>query len=181
MVNDTGQIYTIEGVAAGILMIVTAYLVVSTTTVITPQDVHIIDMQLQQLGSDALAMMDTPDDYGTYSPLTLAIINNSTTGTMDFQEIFLSYVNNATYVNIATGIDGTGQDRLNYTANFTYWNGTNLNSYPFGGGTYYRENAVKVTRWVYLPPFNKTVSGYPPDMISGENQSVLLEVLLWRE
>jgi len=165
--------YTIEGVAAGILMIVTAYLVVSTTTVLTPQDVHIIDMQLQQLGNDALAMMDTPDNYGPYSPLTYMIMTNNSSS---FRQEFLSFVNNAT--NIDTS--GNDRDRLNYTASFTYWNVTNQpNTISFGGSTYYRENAVKVTRWVYLPPFNPT--GYPADMNSNTNQTVLLEVLLWRE
>jgi hypothetical protein len=177
MVNESGQLYTIEGVAAGILMIVTAYLVVSTTTVLTPQDVHIIDMQLQQLGNDALAMMDTPDQYGTttersYSPLTSMIMFNNQT---DFQQEFLSLVNNA------TNIDGSGNDRLNYSASFTYWNVTNQpNVTSFGGSAYYRENAVKVTRWIYLPPFNKP-DGYGADMRNSTNQSVLLEVLLWRE
>lgn len=181
MVSDSGQIYTIEGIAAGLLMIVTAYLVVSTTTVLTPQDVHIIDMQLQQLGNDALAMMDTPDEFGTtnarrYSELTEVIINN----TPDvFGERFLNYVNNT------TNVAGTGYDRLKYNASISYWNVTNqMNTTEFNGNTfgdtYYRENAVKVSRWVYLPPFNAT--GHPySDMNNTMNQSVLMEVLLWRE
>jgi len=177
MVNNSGQLYTIEGVAAGILIVVTAYLVVSTTTVLTPQDVHIIDMQLEQLGSDALAMMDTPNQYGSvdarnYSNLTTFIMFNNQT---EFGDQFLFYVNNT------PNIAGTGYDRLNYSASIFYENTTNqINTTQFGGGTYYRENAVTVTRWVYLPPFNKPVT-YPDDMISNENQTVLLEVLLWRE
>ena len=177
MVNDSGQIFTIEGVTAGILMIVTAYLVVSTTTVLTPQDVHIIDMQLQQLGSDALAMMDTPDQYGStnarnYSPLTLLIIANNQP---EFKNQFLFYVNNT------TNIAGTEYDRLNYNASIFYENTSyQMNKTEFGGGSYYRENAVKVTRWVYLPPFTSNV-GYPSDMKTDVNQTVLLEVLLWRE
>jgi len=51
MVNENGVLYTIEGVAAGVLMITTAYLVVSTTVMFTPGDSHIIDMQLEQLGN----------------------------------------------------------------------------------------------------------------------------------
>ena len=63
MVNDRGQIYTIEGITAGIIMIVTAYLILSTTTIFTPGDVHITDMQLEQTGNDALAMLDNPNSY----------------------------------------------------------------------------------------------------------------------
>ena len=33
MVNDAGQLYTMEGVAAGIIMLLTAYIVVSTTSI----------------------------------------------------------------------------------------------------------------------------------------------------
>ena len=67
MVNDSGQLYTMEGVAAGIIMLLTVYIVISTTSIYTPGDTHIPDMQLEQLGSDVLAMMDTPDTNGTKS------------------------------------------------------------------------------------------------------------------
>jgi hypothetical protein len=56
--NDRGQLYTIEGFAAGLIMVVTAYLVVNATSVYTAGDTHINDMQLEALGSDALKMMD---------------------------------------------------------------------------------------------------------------------------
>ena len=175
MVNDSAQIYTIEGVAAGLLMIVTAYLVVSTTTVLTPQDVHIIDMQLQQLGNDALAMMDTPDQYQTggirnFSPLSVAVMQNNTSY---FRKEFSSYVNNAT--------NQGKTDRLNFSASITYWNNNQLNTTPFITTPYYHENAMTVRRWVYLPPFDRTGTNYPPDLRSDVNQSILFEVLLWRE
>jgi hypothetical protein len=64
MVNEEGQLYTMEGVAAGIIMLLTAYIVVSTTSIYTTGDTHIPDMQLEQLGSDVLAMMDTRDAHG---------------------------------------------------------------------------------------------------------------------
>ena len=43
-------------------MIMTAYLVVNATSVYTAGDTHISDMQLEALGSDALKMMDTPEN-----------------------------------------------------------------------------------------------------------------------
>ena len=180
MVNDEGQIFTIEGVAAAILMVVTAYLVVSTTTVLTQQDVHIIDMQLQQLGNDALAMMDTPDAYGSPSILTTAVRTND--GFL-FRENFLRYVNNT------TNITAYGQDRLNYYANITYQNQSGgVVTIPLDNGdycgTYYREKAVKVSRWVYIPSFSPADGLHQPDMPAGplpENRTVLFEVLLWRE
>ena len=58
MVDQDGQLYTIEGVAASVLILTTVYLVLSTTTVFTPGESHIYDMQLEQLGNDALAVLD---------------------------------------------------------------------------------------------------------------------------
>ena len=78
MVNREGQLYTIEGVAAGILMIFTIYLVMSTTTVYTPGDTHISDMQLEQLGTDALLMMNTPvNGVQSESPLQTIVETNN--------------------------------------------------------------------------------------------------------
>jgi len=166
MVNDSGQLYTIEGVAAGVLMIVTAYLVVSTTTILTPQDVHIIDLQLQQLGNDALAMMDTPDQYADRSNLSLMIENFDDTG---FKSEFGDYLN-------ATTGSGPSAGGYAYNATVYYRTDTGVHSYHFTDtGGYYRENAVMVSRWVYLP--NGTAGGPIND---GNPHSVLLEVLLWR-
>ena len=168
--NDSGQLYTIEGIAAAVLMVVTAYLVVSTTTVLTPQDVHIIDMHLEQLGSDVLAMMDTPDSYGNESMLAWTIRNNNTTV---FQTTFLSYVNAST---------DSSSENMRYNATIYYRNSTDeINSFTFNASPYYRENAVKVSRWVYLPDFiNTPYATHSPDLRNG-TQTVLVEVLLWRE
>ena len=51
MVNCEGQLYTMEGIAAAMIMIFTIYLVMSTTTLYTPGDSHINDMQLEQTGN----------------------------------------------------------------------------------------------------------------------------------
>jgi hypothetical protein len=178
MVNDSGQIYTIEGVAAAILMVVTAYLAVSSTTILTQQDVHIIDMQMQQLGNDALAMMDTPDGYGTNASNLSLIVNeslagNSTEASENFKSQFLGYLN-------ATTNTGIGNNLYNYNAT-VYYRNRNISddqvaSIAFDEHPYYHEHAVTVSRWVYLPNFN---TAKYTDMRSG-NQSVLLEVLLWR-
>lgn len=167
MVNERGQLYTIEGVAAAILMVVTAYLVISSTTILTPQDVHIIDMQLQQLGNDALAVMDTPDQAGEESNLSRYV--NSPDGNISFHKEFLDLINSTT---------GDTRDRLKYNASVFYWDPavqTPLN-FTFGGDQYYRENAVKVTRWVYI----ENPNGYVFPELPESPHSVLLEVLLWR-
>ena len=62
MVNSEGQLFTIEGIAASLIMLMTAYLVLNATSVYTPGDTHINDMQLEVIGNDALKMLNTPEN-----------------------------------------------------------------------------------------------------------------------
>jgi len=163
MVNDAGQLYTMEGVAAGIIMLLTAYIVVSTTSIYTTGDTHIPDMQLEQLGSDVLAMMDTPDTNGTKSALETFV--NATDGSA-FNNTFLDYCNMTT--------SGT-LDNLHMSANVTYRSESEIKEHLFVAPDESwtgRESAVRVTRWVQLP------SGNPYD--ESRARAVLVEVLLWR-
>ncbi len=168
MVSDAGQLYTMEGVAAGIIMLLTAYIVVSTTSVYTTGDTHIPDMQLEQLGSDVLAMMDTPDANGAKSDLEIFI---STGNSTDFNSTFLRYCNATT--------SGT-LDSLHMSANVTYrsTNSNVIKEYPFVAPDETwtgRESAVRVTRWVQLD--YKSDRGIYDETRA---QAVLVEVLLWR-
>jgi hypothetical protein len=174
MVNDSGQLYTIEGISAGLLMIVTAYLVVSSTTVLTPQDVHITDVQLEQLGNDALAMMDTRNTYtDPRSPLQDYVFYDDSTNKSNFEQQFLLYCNSTPFGRM---------DDLRFNATIHYINNVNEQSsytyYEPPGYDYYRENAVKVSRWIYLEDY-PSVGSPDMDMDSGP-QIVLMEVLLWR-
>ena len=168
MVNDAGQLYTMEGVAAGLIMLLTAYIVVSTTSVYTTGDTHIPDMQLEQLGSDVLAMMDTPDAEDTESDLKRYInADNAAGGSDQFRDTFLNYCNRTTSGAI---------DNLYMSANVTYREGDLIKERlfvepPDDGSWTGRESAVRVTRWVQLPTGNPYGS---------RPQAVLVEVLLWR-
>ena len=71
--NDDAQLYTIEGFAAALIMVITAFLVLNATSVYTAGDTHINDMQLEALGTDALKMMDTPVSSADPSPLQAII------------------------------------------------------------------------------------------------------------
>ena len=172
MVNYDGQLYTIEGVAAGLIMLLTAFIVVGTTSVYTPGDTHIIDMQLEQMGSDALHMMNTPNTSAASaeSALQSMIINNEKDR---FRETFLSFCN--------TTAGGT-TDNLQFSADIYY---RDLD--PMPEGSVYRvhftesrnltggEHAVRVTEWV-----NINGGGVPPPQ-DNRVQAVLVEVLVWRD
>jgi len=171
MVNDAGQLYTMEGVAAGVIMLLTAYIVVSTTSVYTAGDTHIPDMQLEQLGSDVLAMMDTPDTAGGESSL-LGLVNGNKGP--EFKDAFLNYCNATTSGAI---------DNLHMSANVTYRDASsnviNEHSFVTPDETWTgRESAVRVTRWVQLDS-----QPWPPGPVrpyGTRAQAVLVEVLLWR-
>lgn len=165
MVSTDAQMYTIEGVAAGVLMLVTVYLVISSTNMFTPGDSHITDMQLEQIGNDALAMMDTPDEYAASSELSNYIAANNTSAFNAFNSSFRTYVN---------AITTTGRsDNLKYNAVVYYVDTSGqVQNTSFGGYQYYRENAVTAKRWVYLP------DGFGP---GDRSRTVLLEVLVWRD
>ena len=162
MVNDDGQLYTIEGIAASVLILTTVYLVLSSTLVLTPAETHIYDMQLEQLGNDVLAIMDMSpvwiggNDPYPKSPLEIYIEDDQKE---NFTRTFLLYSNQTT---------GNRMDDIQFSANVTYREGDEIKTYLFTETRHpYRENAVKVTRWANV------------DMM-GRNQTVLLEVLLWR-
>ena len=171
MVNDAGQLYTMEGVAAGIIMLLTAYIVVSTTSVYTTGDTHIPDMQLEQLGSDVLAMMDTPDVNGDKSQLVEFVKGGVPQGNT-LRDKFLT---NCTMRSGDPDANLHAQVYLSYRRADGSVNTTTLSS-PSDPGFTGRENAVRVTRWVQLEQNPSGVSG----MGSSRPRAVLVEVLLWR-
>jgi hypothetical protein len=173
MVKDSGQLYTIEGVAAGLIMLLTAYFVLNSTTVYTPGDSHISDMQLEVLGNDALKMMNTRvDNTHLKSPLQEIIEQ----GDADrFRTMFLNLTNNRS---------GSTRDRIQFSANYTFrmQNTTATNttesvfftaSRPLTGG----EHAIRATQFVIV--HNDAADKWGSSEL--RNRAVLVEVLMWRD
>ena len=188
MVDRTGgQLYTIEGFAAAMILVVTAWIVVGTTSVYTPGDSHISDMQLEQMGTDVLVMMDLPDN-ATYNSTTVRnnrwgksaiqtyIENTDGAGPTLFNTMFLAYCNNKT--------DGT-IDNIQYTAWVYYRDNSDdsTKNYLFNRSRQLTQgdHAVRVSHWVLIDN-NGGTSRTPSntDVLNHRPQAVLLEVLLWR-
>jgi hypothetical protein len=169
MVNTGGQLFTIEGIAAALIMLLTAYIVVNTTSVYTPGDTHINDMQLEVIGSDALRMMATPVDGLSKSPLELAVEDNNGAA---FSAAFNNILNNRT---------GAKTDTVQFMANVSYVNSSLMSvnttplsmSRPLWGG----EHAVHVSQWIIAEDLNY------PDCVTycKGKHAALVEVLLWRD
>jgi len=170
--NDGGQLYTIEGFAAALIMIITAYLVVNATSVYTAGDTHINDMQLEALGSDALRVMDIPVSKDEHSMLQTIIEDNDIgVNNLTFGTTFSSLINNQTE---------SGRDHIQFTTNVSYYNITkgSVDSYLLNYTRNLRggEHSVRATKWVIV---NKELPG---DGVTGPlNRAVLVEVLLWRD
>jgi len=167
--NDTGQLYTIEGFAAALIMVITAYLVVNATSIYTAGDTHINDMQLETLGSDALTMMGTPMNSTENNNVNSTLQRIIETGNGDlFHTKFLELVNNN-----ATGPKEDIQFNATYscrkTSGIEYVN-INSSSHILTGA----EHPVRATKWVIVDP-TTTICG------RNDEQAVLVEVLLWRD
>ncbi len=168
--DDRGQLYTIEGFAAALIMLATTYLVLNATSVYTGGDTHISDMQLETLGNDALKMMDTAPNTSVETPLHNIIENLNSENRLTFKNLFLNYTN-------ASG-SGPVHD-IQFNATFTCRNvsGSNpptktipiVSSRERAGG----EHPVRATRWII-------VSGLACDN-ADIPRAVLVEVLLWRD
>jgi hypothetical protein len=166
MTNTDGQLYTIEGFAAALIMIATAYLVVNATSVYTAGDTHISDMQLEALGMDALKVMDIPISKDEPSMMQEIIENGNH---LAFGSNFSYLINNKT---------GQNSDHIQYTASYSYRNTTDNSvnsafinsSRNLSGG----EHAVRATKWVVV---NKQL----PNDITVRDRAVLVEVLMWRD
>jgi hypothetical protein len=174
--DDTGQLYTIEGFAAALIMILTAFLVVNATSVYTAGDTHINDMQLEALGSDALKMMGTPVNSSMNkidnNPLQTIIENNDTS---TFKSMFLVYINRS-------GLGPLHNIQFNTSYSCRIYPGTNITSVPFGesrnlsGG----EHTVRATKWVIVDA-TKVQANCGTTPTSEPYRAVLVEVLLWRD
>lgn len=154
MVDDSAQLYTMEGIAAAFIILATAYLVAGTTSVYTPGDSHITDMQLEVLGNDVLAVMDTPVNADAESNLT-RYVREWKSG--EFNTEFGSLLN----AKVA------GTDNLQFATEISYRDNGDVKTEQFTQTQEMSgyEQAVRVTRLVYVP---------------ARNQVVMVEVLIWR-
>lgn len=175
--GDGGQLYTIEGIAAGLIMIITAYMVVNATSVYAAGDTHISDMQLETLGDDALTVMGTPLNAteNTIGYSVLRTILEQPDSNNAFKAKFLEIVN--------TSGTGPRQD-IRFVANYTCRDDTNNVIFPLQpiSSSDHRltgsEHPVRVTKWVVATTDCKDETG---EAVDARNRAVLVEVLLWRD
>ena len=177
--DDCGQLFTIEGLVAGLIMLSAAFIVADSITIYTPGDAHISDMQLEQLGSDALLMLDTANNYSEKSTLrTVAeMIDNGETDAYNASILFKDAFENE----LARGT-GTSEivDSIRYNATVYYRDegSDSVMSYALGdsgtgegqpiGSEVSRQPEISTGRLVLVDD-------------GGQNRIYRVEVRLWRE
>ncbi len=170
MADDRAQLYTIEGLTAGLIMIATAYFVLNTGFMYAPGDAHIADMQLEQIGTDALLMMDTPVNDSVGSELEGYV--NDGTGQWDS---FNTTLNN--YLRMNTGATSM-VNNIRYNASIYYRKSSTdeVGAFEFGhfGDLVAHEPAVSVSRLVYCD------NNPPSAPYDHSPQELIFEVILWR-
>ena len=170
MINTDGQLYTIEGFAAALIMIATAYLVINATSVYTAGDTHISDMQLEALGTDALRVMDIPVSKDDNS-LMQDIIEATPPGGGNSP----AFGTNFSY--LINSRAGQNDDHIHFSATYTCRNSDNSTaSIPlsYSRNLSVGEHAVRVTKWVI-------VDTAVCDDLATTPRAVLVEVLMWRD
>jgi hypothetical protein len=176
--DDCGQLFTIEGLVAGLIMLSAAFIVADSITIYTPGDAHISDMQLKQLGSDALLMLDTPDSYGEKSPLrTIAeMIDDGGTDADNARTKF-----KADFEDELTKGTGTSEivDSIRYNATVYYRDGDYIEKYALGdSGT---DDTFGRGSEVSRQPEISTGRLIMVEDNSGQERIYRVEVRLWRE
>jgi hypothetical protein len=186
MVDADGQLFTIEGIAAALIMLATVFIVVNTTSVYTPGDTHVNDMQLEVIGSDALKMLNTPENGSVgKSPLVVMVESNDAEA---FNKSFTAILNNRS---------GAQPDTIQFDADITYMvnfgprkgamNTTNF-SHSAHGVLFGGEHAVHTSQWIIIDNWNVTGGNnvFPEQCGSGSlacagKHAAVVDVYLWRD
>lgn len=168
--DDSGQLFTIEGLVAGLIMLSAAFIVAGSITTYTPGDAHIPDMQLKQLGSDALLMLDTPDRSGEKSTLRTVAEMVDDLGTADeartkFKTAFEEELNKVTGTS-----DFVDSIRYNATVYYRVEDSNDVMSYSLG------ESESEVSRQPEISTGRLVLVD-----AGGQNRIYRVEVRLWRE
>jgi len=155
-VNVNCQLYTIEGVAAALIILLSAWLMLNTPAIYVPGDLHISEMQLEEVGADALSVLDTPREFPGESDLQRWVEEGD-------GEAFAA--NFSALINSMAGSD----DRIGFNATLWGREGDTVRCRPFctpRGVWTGRERMVRVCRFVHIT--------------DPQPRILRLEVMMWR-
>jgi len=189
MINDErGQLHTIEGLAAALLMISTVFFVTQGVTVITPQTGLSLDVQLKQSGADALMVLDTEDPIdgillkkyvaawnGTEANITYPVPDSIDVNSSHFGDDGKNDLNHTLSVLLPEDVV--------YNVDFVYMNGSFMNTSHVIMKGYPPDDSIAVSKLVTLHQneYKYKLSDYWKDRIPDETDVEVVEVrlILW--
>jgi len=188
--DEEGQLHTIEGLAAALLMISTLFFVTQGVTVITPQTGLSLDVQLKQHGADALMLLDTenPKD-GILLKKYVAAWNGTKKATItdpvpESIDVNSSYFGNASGNGLNHSLYVLLPGDVVYNVDFVFWDNNDLNTSHVIMKGYPPDDSIAVSQLVTLHR-NETDYGlseaYWNNTILDETDAKVVEVrlILW--
>ena len=187
--DEKGQLHTIEGLAAALLMISTVFFVTQGVTVITPQTGLSLDVQLKQSGSDALMVLDTEYQKdgillkkyvaawdGTEANITYPVPKSIDANSSYFGNASGNGLNHTLYVLLPEDVV--------YNVDFVYENNSNLSTSHVIMKGYPPDDSIAVSQFVTLHhnEYKYKLSDYWKDQIPDETDAKVVEVrlILWQ-
>jgi len=187
--DERGQLHTIEGLAAALLMISTVFFVTQGVTVITPQTGLSLDVQLKQSGADALMVLETeyPED-GILLKKYVAAWNgtkaNITYPVPKSIDVNSSYFGNASGNGLNHTLSVLLPEDVVYNVDFVFWdkNGNFMNTSHVIMKGFPPDDSIAVSQLVTL---HNDEYKYEPSNhwnITGETDAKVVEVrlILWQ-
>ena len=186
--DERGQLHTIEGLAAALLMISTLFFVTQGVTVITPQTGLSLDVQLMQSGADALMVLDTEDPKDDILLKKYVAAWNGTEATITYPvpesiDVNSSYFGNASGNGLNHTLSVLLPEDVVYNVDFVYLNGSFMNTSHVIMKGYPPDDSIAVSQLVTLHhnEYKYKLSDYWKDQIPDETDAKVVEVrlILW--
>ncbi|HML26510.1 MAG TPA: hypothetical protein PKC27_07455 [Methanomethylovorans sp.] len=168
--DDKAQLQTLEGLGAALLITMTVLIITQSSTVMTPQNEMMLDVQLEQMSYDTLTLLDVAPSYAIGANLTECVsgwdmkdatIGNSTLPLLD-SELSLLLPGLLYNVNISYVLNGN-----------LITNNTILHGYP-------TEDAAVARRTVMLTNSTVTAANGEWSLASDELQMVEVRLTVWQ-
>ena len=188
--DERGQLHTIEGLAAALLMISTVFFVTQGVTVITPQTGLSLDVQLKQSGSDALVVLDTEYQKDGILLKRYVAAWDGTEANVTYPvpksiDVNSSYFGNASGNGLNHTLSVLLPKDVVYNVDFVFWdkNDNFMNTSHVIMKGYPPDDSIAVSQLVTLHhnEYKYKLSDYWKDLIPDETDAKVVEVrlILW--
>lgn len=138
--NDKGQMHTLEGLAAAVLVITTVMFITRATVVVTPQIELALDAQLKQYSNDALTIVDS-EPVGMNLTKYVAAWNGI--------EANISLQVPDGMMDLDNDLSAIMPDNIAYNVDFVYWNNSLKTTHVIVHGVP-PDNSITASRLVTL-------------------------------